>query len=107
MTTEGEDLRDEGMQRALDRLPGAYRAEFIAQWNILTTFNIKFTSEDVTAVVGMPFVAGSPSNGCVGALTRMCAERGKSLGLLRQVGVRKAKRPISHAAMLIVYQGIP
>lgn len=50
----GEQRRDEAMAQVLDRTPEEYKAAFAARYSALVRSGEPFTSEDVTALVGMP-----------------------------------------------------
>lgn len=96
---EGERLKAEGQARTtIHDLPWGKR--FDHELRSLAYGQEPFTSEDVTARVGMP-AQGSPS--AVGA--RMTAAAKK--GLIAKTGRRvKAQRPNQHAAELTEWIGI-
>ncbi len=93
--------RAEGQARAL---AGAdeWRERAAHRVLVLAVTRKEFTSEEVTAEVGLP--TGSVSmnkNNAVGALISECARR----GWITPVGYRPAKRRSQHAATLRTWKG--
>ena len=60
-----------------------------------------FTSEDLTAAIGLPRAEVSMNrNNAVGAIMRSAS----TLGLIRKVGLRQSRIPTSHGATIIAWQ---
>ena len=101
--TTGEELRDQGMARAL---------EAAAEWRELARDALEyladvgrpFTSEDLVALVGLPHPHATEANrnNAVGGLIAGAARRGR----IRRVGHVNARRTPSHAASLAVWEGV-
>ena len=98
----GRELRERGMARAEGTqavLNPDWTARFDAEVQRLALTRQEFTSEDVTARVGLP---PSGSGSAVGA--RINAARTR--GLIHWTGqVRQAERPNQHAALLRIWRG--
>ncbi len=99
---EGLRRKAEGQERAETGYSqrDGWGARFDAAVKALAMSRRPFTSEDVTARVGMP-PSGSPS--AVGARMTAAAKR----GWIRKTGrTVKAERPNQHAAMLTEWRGV-
>ncbi len=101
----GEKLKDEGQQRALFAQDvDGWKQSF---WDELIKWAVsgeRFTSEDITEVVGLPRKEiGKDRNNAVGAMMSGAAKK----GVIVKDGRRSAKRPSQHAAELTVWKGIP
>lgn len=97
----GEALKEEGQDRASNGWPqrDGWSERFDAAVTALALTRTPFTSEHVTAQVGLP-PSGSPS--AVGARMTAAAKRNK----IRKTGrMVKAERPNQHAAMLTEWRG--
>lgn len=97
----GETLKAEGQGRASNGWPqrDGWNERFDAAVTALAMTREPFTSEHVTARVGLP-PSGSPS--AVGARMTAAAKRGSIHKTGRTV---KAERPNQHAAMLTEWRG--
>jgi len=95
--TKGEELRDQGITRALSNTGAEYRTMFERIVADFVRQGIDFTAEDVTARVGFPPAGTSPN--AIGALTRGCAVR---FGLVK-IGRVKAQRSPRHANEIAVW----
>jgi hypothetical protein len=102
-TRFGEQLKLDGIARAVE-------APTVATWvdeareviDQYAALRVEFTSEDVTAIVGLPREGeGMNRNNAVGAVMSGAARA----GTIRRVGYRKATRPNQHAAILAVWVG--
>lgn len=93
---EGERLRDEALAKVQENAELEYRAAFARIVADFARMGRSFTSEDVTARIGMP-PSGSPN--AVGALTRAAAMRH---GFVK-VGRTKAQRTNQHASEITVW----
>lgn len=91
-------LKEQGMQQASRNADQQWKDRFDKALQTLAAAGTEFTSEDVTAVTGLP-PSGSPS--AVGARMNAAAKR----GLIVRVGLRNARRAKSHAAMLLTWKG--
>lgn len=87
---EGKRLRDEGMSLVTEHTIASYRRDFERIVRDFRSQRIDWTSEDVTARIGMP--PGTHPN-AVGAMTRAVAVR---LGA-EKIGRVKAQRSNQHA----------
>lgn len=85
-----EQLRDEGMARALAAQTAAWRDAVRAEIERRAALGVPFTSDDVSAVTG-----DSPtgSRGAMGAAFRSASQR----GVIRSVGMVKSRRRTVHA----------
>jgi hypothetical protein len=92
---EGERLRDEAMTKVTDHAEVDYKDRFAQVVRDFVSQRREFTSEDVTARIGMP----TTHPNAVGALTRSCAIR---YGY-RKVGRVKATRTNQHATEIAVW----
>lgn len=99
---DGEQLKLDGMELALSR-------EDLTPWRDRYEHAVRtfprghcFTSEDVTAIVGLPDGGvGVNRNNAVGAMTHALARA----GLIAKTGrTTRSKRATSHAAELIVWR---
>lgn len=102
MAPTGDDLKTEGMARALDAAANWREvAREAVEW--LAASGRDFTSEDLTAIVGLPHPDATEANrnNAVGAVISGAARR----GLIRRVGLSNANRAVSHAAALSVWRG--
>ncbi len=98
---EGERRKAEGQQRATTSWTqrDGWNTRFDSVLERMALKGVLFTSEDITAEVGLP-TSGSPS--AVGARMTAAAKR----GLIRKTGrMLKAERPNQHAALLTEWQG--
>lgn len=97
---DGPFRKQRGMELALDA---------VVPWPTLARAAVRqlverggpFTSEDVTALVGLPRDVGTNRNNAVGAVMSGCAKR----GLIRRIGYQPALRPESHARIVAVWTG--
>lgn len=94
----GQQAKSEGIAQAESGTDPAWAQRFDARVRELAATGRKFTSEDVTSVVGLP--PGHPS--AVGARMNASARR----GLIEKVGVGTAGRENQHAAMLTEWRGV-
>jgi|SRR5262245_36291101 len=100
--TTGEQLKLDGMQTAADAVPNWYELAYAALCDLARSGR-EFTSEDVTARVGLPRgEVETNRNNAVGALMSACARQ----GIIRRVGYRKAERSDLHAAVVGVWVGL-
>lgn len=99
MPTEGEILRDQGIDQVLENTYEEYKRDFEEVFDGLVRDGVSFTSDQVVAVVGYP--EGTHHN-AIGALTRSCVLRWGAQ--IEEVGVRKSIRPQSHARRKMVYR---
>jgi len=91
---DGEDRKARGVQRALDAIYEDYKAQFYAEVTRLAHRGQPFTSEDVTAVVGLPRHSHPNANNSVGALMHTMAR----CGIIRKTGrMVKTRNPVSNA----------
>ena len=98
----GQELKAEGQERASNGWSqrDGWGDRFDATVKALAMSRAPFTSEDVTAKVGLP-PSGSPS--AVGARMTAAAKRGE----IRKTGRRvQAQRPNQHAAELTEWRGL-
>ncbi len=94
----GEELKLDGVQRALFNADEEWRHAGYAAIEFLARSGLPFTSEDVIDRVGMP--GGHPS--CLGALFVAASKK----NLIRWTGtLRKNRRPSRHAAVMRVWTG--
>ncbi len=95
------DLKQEGMQLALDMQPDWADQALIAILQ-LAKQGIEFTSEDVLAITGLPSGAvGQHKNNASGAIMNKAARA----GWIRKVGYGTAKRKASHGAVIAIWVG--
>lgn len=99
----GLEARDEGQQVALINTPVEWRAAAVRAVKRLADSGKKFTSEDVTAIVGLPSggVATNANNG-LGSLMTGAARRGVIVKLSERV---PANREESHSREIAVWVG--
>ena len=90
----GEEMKDAGQEQAITHSSDTYRKHF-TRWIEDQPRGTEYTSENITATIGMP--PGHPS--VVGALMTAAAKR----DLHVKVGYAKAKRVNQHAAMLTLW----
>lgn len=93
----GAALRDEGIARVTNNTPEAYQDRFLQELNRLVREGYQFTSEDITATIGMP--PNHPN--AVGAILNGATKS----GLIRRVGYVQSVRPRSHAAVISLWEG--
>jgi hypothetical protein len=91
----GEADRDAGMVKVIENTRPSYRDAFDTVVRDFRTQGQDFTSEDVTARIGLP--PGHPN--AVGALTRAVATKYGAV----KVGRRKAQRRNQHATEIAVW----
>lgn len=98
---DGEYLKRQGMGIAAEALPTwVDLARYVVRQ--LAATGEQFTSEDVTAVVGLPRgEVGQHRNNAVGAV--MSGEA--RAGVIKRLGYRNSKRAVSHSAVLSVWVG--
>ena len=100
----GVELKEEGMRYA--REAGdvqRWRAAFTASVEALARRGEPFTSEDVTALVGLPRDSQQNRNSAVGAMMNGLAKR----GIIRKTGQRvKSAYPQSHAREILQWIGV-
>ena len=100
----GVELKEEGMRYA--REAGdvqRWRAAFTASVEALARRGTPFTSEDVTALVGLPRDSQQNRNSAVGAMMNGLAKR----GIIRKTGQRvKSAYPQSHAREILEWIGV-
>ena len=90
-------LRDAGVEQVIRNTPDDYRSSFRKVLGAMAADGRQFTSEDVTAVVGLP-----PNNhNTVGALFLGAAKK----GIIRKCGYRQSVRPERHAAVIALWEG--
>jgi hypothetical protein len=89
-TPNGESLRDEGISRVVENTPEDYKARFHDACLTALAEKEWITSEDITAICGMP--PNHPH--AVGGLMYGLVTR----GVLEPMGDAKSQRPASHAA---------
>lgn len=92
---EGKRRRDEGMAQAAENASERYREEFGKVVRDFREQHRDFTSEDVTARVGMP----DAHPNAVGAITRAMATRYGAV----KVGRVKAQRANQHATEITLW----
>lgn len=98
---DGETLKQHGMEQAADAEPTWVEQAHAAVRYLANTGRF-FTSEDVTALVGLPRGAvGQHRNNAVGAVMSAAARA----GTIQRCGYEQSKRPVSHAAVLSVWVG--
>lgn len=97
----GEQLKLDGMAEAQEAVPEwADRAR--AALYDLALSGEEFTSEELTARVGLPRVdVGQNRNNAVGAVVAAASRA----GLIERVGYRRARRPALHAAVVTIWRG--
>jgi hypothetical protein len=93
----GDVLRDEGMVAVLVATDEEWKVAAERRLDDLARSGERFTSEDLTRVVGVP-----PSPNAVGAIVNAAARR----GVIRPVGFTNATRPSQHSATLRVWEGV-
>lgn len=93
---EARAKRDEALSQVALNANAIWRQRFAEVVRGYTDQGLTFTSEDVTAVVGLP-PAGSPN--AVGAMTRACAIRNG----YRKVGRKQATRVNQHATEIAIW----
>lgn len=100
---EGEVLKEEGMERAREAFDvQRWRQAFVETVEMLAREGAPFTSEDVTAIVGLPRDTQQNRNSAVGAMMNGLARR----GVIRKTGQRvKSTRPQSHSAEILEWVG--
>lgn len=100
---EGRRRRDAGMERVTANTPLDWRVRFDAVLVRLARGGEPFTSEDITAVVGLPRRAGSGGNNVVGARMR----RARGLGWIAKTGAYvPARRANQHATVIAQWVGV-
>lgn len=93
----GEVAKEEGIAQAnANPSTAPWRVVAMDRAMALAATRTEFTSEDITATVGVPAASGA-----VGALLSTLARR----GVVRRVGFRKAERVNQHAALVSVWVG--
>ena len=95
---EGERLKEAGMAAAAKAVDVAWRERFDRRVEVLAMTGEMFTSEDVTAEVGLP---PSGSVNAIGARMAAAARR----GVIVRLGDVKARRPNRHAARVSQWAG--
>lgn len=93
--SEGEDLRDDGIERVLANAANAEWKDRAHVWIATRPRGERITSTDVIAAVGMP-----PVPRAVGALIRTAAVQGD---LIRTDEIVASPRPIRHAGIVRVW----
>lgn len=94
--------RDAGQARAQGKADPVWVAAFRAEVIRLANTGQEFTSEDVTAVVGLPSGGvAQHRNNAVGALMGGMARR----GFIVRTRYAQSTRPVSHAAVLAHWRG--
>ena len=100
----GVEVKEEGMRYA--REAGdvqRWRRAFAEQVEALARRGEPFTSEDVTALVGLPRDSQQNRNSAVGAMMNGLAKR----GIIRKTGQRvKSAYPQSHAREILQWIGV-
>lgn len=96
---KGEQLRERGQQLALDAQPD-WRTQADETIMQLARSGNAFTSEDVTARIGLPSV-GTNKNNAVGAVIAVWARR----GLIHDVGWTRTSNPQGHSRKLTIWRG--
>lgn len=104
MTSEGQALKDQGMERALSpETIEEWKEQFRSATVTLAKSGNGFTSEDVLDRVGLPSgTIKSNANNAVGAMMNGLARRGV---ICKTTERRPSRRPSSHAAELVVWKG--
>ena len=99
----GERLKEEGMHQAREAFDvQRWRAAFARAVEMLAAQGEPFTSEDVTARVGLPREVQQNRNSAVGAMMNGLAKR----GIIRKTGHRvKSTLPQSHAREILEWVG--
>ena len=98
-----EDAKQEGMGAALAGADPRWKAAFIEQATVLAKRQEPFTSEDITAVVGLPNIIGANRNNAVGAAMNTVARR----GIMQRTGrYVKCKQVHAHARHLSEWIGV-
>jgi hypothetical protein len=98
---DGQERKQHGMDTAAEAVPTWLDMAHAAVRHLAATGNC-FTSEDVTALVGLPRgQIGQHRNNAVGAVMAQAARA----GIIRRHGYQQSRRPVSHAAVLSVWQG--
>jgi hypothetical protein len=98
---DGEQRKQQGMDMAAEAVPTWLDMAHAAVRHLAATGS-HFTSEDVTALVGLPRgTVGQHRNNAVGAV--MSAEA--RAGTIQRQGYQRSRRPVSHAAVLSVWVG--
>lgn len=99
---DGDARKAEGMTRALDAVPSWSELARDAV-DYLASTGRQFTSEDLTALIGLPRPDAPESNrnNAVGAVISGAARR----GVIERVGYRNARRARLHSAQLSVWKG--
>jgi hypothetical protein len=97
----GEQLKTEGIARVFEGTNPEWAAAFDNCLYRLASTGRQFTSEEVTAQVGLP-PAGTHLN-AVGARVNAAARA----GVITDVGTVKAGRALRHAAKVTLWQGVP
>jgi len=97
----GEGRKQRGMSRAVESVSPAYRRLFV-EWVANQSPGALYTSESVTAEIGLPRGEGQGMNrnNSVGALMHSCAK----MGLHQKINLVVAKRPNQNATMIGLWQ---
>lgn len=100
----GPELKAEGMQQARDASDvQAWKARFTRAVEQLAERGEPFTSEDVTALCGLPRESQQNRNAAVGAMMSGMATK----GVIRKTGRRvQSKLPRSHAREILEWVGV-
>lgn len=103
--SSGAQLKEEGMERAREADDvQQWRHAFVKAVEELARRGTPFTSEDVTAIVGLPRDVQQNRNSAVGAMMNGLARR----GIIRKTGRRlKSTRPQSHSAEILEWEATP
>ncbi len=91
------DLRDEGTQVAADA--AADWSSDARQWITGLPAGAEFTSEDLTASIGLPRAIGKDRNNAVGAAILHASKA----GLITKLHYRPSTRRESHSAVIAVW----
>lgn len=98
----GEARKLRGMQQAVDALRKDYKARAFSAIEELANRGVKFTSDDVIDMVGLPNQSGPNKNNGVGGLISGAAKR----GIIVFTGEHtKSRRRLSHARDIRVWIG--
>lgn len=94
----GETRKREGIEQANVQVDGDWAENFDLVLRELAESGLPFTSQQITAKVGLP--PGHPS--AIGARINLAARQ----GLITDVGVTKSRRDNRHASRVTIWQGI-